>query len=319
MASFITISLYGIIIYFLCLILIVSRHPSIFFRRFGRNHRLAGLVYLCILLQGVWDQVLIDILGEPALLSPIYFDLLLGFTGIVLSLSAAYDFRFAHDASKVQNIASGALDESATITVAEMIEHSFYQIVNVVQALFLHVVWRYDDLFSRLIALALVTSPWLFRSLFPINHFSDNYTKAGTDPASIIGILYRLKKYQYLLYKHCLLHGLNITVAFTGLNIASTTWFRLYWLSLNTAYVMEFFMQTLVKRRLLDQSIMLALNQFLMLVSTSTAWPVLSQLLMAPCVVSLVMNLTRRGRDFSNVSVVCAITFLIKTYHIEIL
>lgn len=59
--------------------------------------------------------------------------------------------------------------------------------------------------------------------------------------------MYRLKKYQYLLYKHFLLHGLNISVAISGEAIAATPPFRLYWLSLNAAYVLEFFLQTLVR------------------------------------------------------------------------
>lgn len=50
--------------------------------------------------------------------------------------------------------------------------------------------------------------------------------------------MYRLKKYQYLLYKHVLLHGLNVSVALS--TIPSTTRlvldprFRLYWIGLNT-------------------------------------------------------------------------------------
>ena len=47
---------------------------------------------------------------------------------------------------------------------------------------------------------ALATAPWLFRSRFPINRFSDNYTKAGTQPKSLVGVLYRVKKWQYVAY-----------------------------------------------------------------------------------------------------------------------
>jgi len=51
-------------------------------------------------------------------------------------------------------------------------------------------------------------------------------------------------------------------------------------LSLNTAYVMEFFLQTLVKKKLLAQNNMLVLNQLLMLSSTLPAIQVLFSLLL---------------------------------------
>ena len=38
-----------------------------------------------------------------------------------------------------------------------------------------------------------------------------------------------MKKWQYLLYKHALLHGLNASVAVDGGSIVSTTFFRTYW------------------------------------------------------------------------------------------
>ena len=48
---------------------------------------------------------------------------------------------------------------------------------------------------------------------------------------------------QYLLYKHCLLHGLNVSAAIDGLTLATDAQFRMYWLCLNTSYVFEFFLQ----------------------------------------------------------------------------
>jgi len=54
-----------------------------------------------------------------------------------------------------------------------------------------------------------------------------------------------------------------------------TRHFRLYWLALNTAYVMEFFMQTLVKKGHIGQRRMLRMNQFLMGVSSIAAVRVL--------------------------------------------
>ena len=104
-------------------------------------------------------------------------------------------------------------------------------------------------------------------------------------------MLYRMKKYQYVFYKHFMLHGLNVGVAIDGfdglrkprtggtpigrISLVDATPFRLYWLGLNAAYVMEFFLQTLVKRNYITQGRMLRMNQFLMLVSTTAALAVL--------------------------------------------
>ena len=60
-------------------------------------------------------------------------------------------------------------------------------------------------------------------------------------------VLYRVKKYQYVFYKHFLLHGLNVSVAVTGggggggvgTGLVETRHFSLYRLAINTAYVME--------------------------------------------------------------------------------
>jgi hypothetical protein len=62
---------------------------------------------------------------------------------------------------------------------------------------------------------------------------------------------YRVKKAQYIFYKHVLLHGLNISLAMHGsldgdqLGIPHAPFFRLYWVLLNAAYVLEFFLQVL--------------------------------------------------------------------------
>ena len=76
--------------------------------------------------------------------------------------------------------------------------------------------------------------PWLGRGAFPVNSFSANYKTpgfGGTTP--LIRFLYRMKKWQYLLYKHCLLHGLNVSVALREGGAATsalvrTGHFRLY-------------------------------------------------------------------------------------------
>ena len=53
-----------------------------------------------------------------------------------VAYSAAEDFKWLH--RNVKNKASGVLDREATVTYNEMIEHVFYQILNLVQILFLH-------------------------------------------------------------------------------------------------------------------------------------------------------------------------------------
>ena len=52
--------------------------------------------------------------------------ILLPTVGVVLSVTAAYDFKEAH--ARVKNLASGTLDKDQTVTFEEMIEHSFYQV-----------------------------------------------------------------------------------------------------------------------------------------------------------------------------------------------
>jgi hypothetical protein len=64
--------------------------------------------------------------------------------------------------------------------------------------------------------------PWAVRGRFPINRFSDNYAKPGVGSSSTLHrVLYRLKKYQYILYKHCLLHGLNVSIAMSGIDLSA--------------------------------------------------------------------------------------------------
>ena len=229
-----------------------------FTRRYGRRHRISGFVYLVVLLLGYADLHL-GFLWR--LKYRCVYDFILPSLGTVLTLTAAFDFKDAH--SRVQNIASGVLDSDAIVTFSEMLEHSFYQILNAVQIAFLGVVTRIEmPEWCRWILLLCATAPWLLRQLFPVNHFSDNYTKAGRVKWALTSILYRLKKYQYLLYKHCLLHGLNVSVTTdTPRGLISDRFFRLYWMALNTAYVMEFFLQTLVRRRYMSQTLMLWLNQ----------------------------------------------------------
>ena len=277
-------------LFFILLFSIVFQSPAMFFKKHGKRHGLTGLIYLIWLSLGFLNTIF-----RFSYFSILLYDIILGILGTILTLSAAADFPHKN----IENAASGTLDDKATVTYSEMIEHSFYQGLNLVQIVYLHVMNENLSLSTRTVCALFVTLPWLVRDKFPVNSFSDNY-KTREDAWTLVGILYRTKKYQYVFYKHFLLHGLNISVAQSGLAIAHHSYFRIYWMLLNTSYVMEFFLQTLVKKGYLRQASMLRLQQLLMLPST------LAALLVLRCVdpllasVSLALNFYRRKRDFSN-------------------
>jgi len=183
---------------------------------------------------------------------------------------------------------------------------------------------------TQLVLLVFVTLPWNFRYLFPINKFSANYStksnpklKPSTRPFDLLRFLYRLKKHQYLLYKHFLLHGLNISILLTslkstadgstqpGIPLVERQYWRVYWISLNSAYTMEFFLQTLVKRNYMAQDTMVNLNQFLMLISSIVAFYVVLNVNIAIGVASLGLNFTNRGHELVNVIALCIFSLLI--------
>ena len=127
-----------------------------------------------------------------------------------------------------------------------------------------------------------------------------------------------MKKYQYIFYKSALLHGLNVSVAVLKNNpdalaadaLVAQLFFRTYWLSLNASYVLEFFLQTLVKRKVLKQNHMLVLNQILMVVSTSAAIPVLVNDVCVPVASTLLLlNFVNRKQEMANVAVAAFVNF----------
>lgn len=128
-----------------------------------------------------------------------------------------------------------------------MLEHSFYQGLNLLQIIMFHAFGSLLATISiptRLFCVIVVTTPWLFRSNFPVHSFSKNYTEVDRRSTSFVRLLYRLKKYQYVFYKHALLHGLNISIALRHHNnLIHEQVFLFYWLDLNTSYVLEFFLQ----------------------------------------------------------------------------
>ena len=123
--------------------------------------------------------------------------------------------------------------------------------------------------------------------------------------------LYQIKKWQYVFYKHTILHGLNISVAFPAKSAASkseaiplplsSSW-RTFWLCLNSSYVFEFYLQSLVKRRFISQRSMLALQRVLMTASSISALLAVKGVVRPEiCAMSVMMNFRNRGRDVLNV------------------
>ena len=341
----------GVFLLELILTLVAPNFKRLFMPKYGRRHRAMGAVYIAMLIVGLVDiAARVSSGGEGAgrdnggsafiasgfpLDRPgrVAFDILLGVAGTALTLTAAYDFKHAHTEDRVQNKASGPLDPDQTVTHEEMLEHSFYQMLNLCQITFLHLTARLDErdramgrrhmslrsLAPRLALLAAVTAPWVLRGAFPTNRFSDNYDKKkGRDPWGVTSTLYRMKKYQYVFYKHALLHGLNVGVVIDGFNglrkvpptptpsLVDATSFRLYWLGLNAAYVMEFFLQTLVKRGYLRQGRMLRMNQCLMCISTAAALAVLRHTSIVGSLISLSVNFTKLGGECGGVALAAA-------------
>lgn len=308
-----------IFLFFLILYGHILFQPDIFTKRHGRKHSVTGFLYLTWITLGFLtiylphNSIFYPLIDWLTYYHYLIFDIGLGILGIKLTLFAAYEFKHKN----VKNVASGTLDMHATVTYDEMIEHSFYQILNLIQIIFLHCFvssnsslsnepqtnhHRSWGLIYRLFFLFLVTIPWYFRQRYPINHFSDNYNKIDPQSTMFIRILYRIKKYQYVFYKHFLLHGLNITIAIYDISLINKHYFRLYWLCLNLSYVMEFFLQTLVKKAYLSQQMMLFMQQILMFASTFVAIQVLSHIHWGIAMLSLICNFMNRKHDVLNTS-----------------
>lgn len=310
------ISLWGLSFFMGSIVLIILPHGrKLFLDWHGRFHRWMGLLHIVILLVGI--NTVAKQSSDP--LFAFLYDLFLGSSGIILTLTAAHDFPHRY----VSNEASGTLAPSAIVTQGEIIEHAFYQFLNLCQALYLHVTrlassggeisaspysWTTSCvLIYRWCALLLVTLPWYWRRgwYIPVHSFSQNWSKSIRRATSLERFLYRCKKVQYLFYKHIILHGLNLSMivcyASTAADLVLQRPWRLFWLCLNTAYVMEFFLQSLVKRHVLSQSTMLCWNVYLMFISSlAAAYSVLSVLQWKWSVLSLFLNLVNRYHDVTN-------------------
>lgn len=163
-------------LFFLFLMQTILSAPQMFLKRQGRKHAITGILYLLWIGLGFVDLVF-PFLPRDLMSVPIAYDVLLGVLGVCLTLFAAFEFQHKH----VKNVASGTLDEHATVTYGEMIEHAFYQALNVIHILYIYAIGLVpNNLYIRLALLFVVTAPWAARSLFPVNKFSDNYTKVCT-------------------------------------------------------------------------------------------------------------------------------------------
>jgi hypothetical protein len=167
-----------------------------------------------------------------------------------------------------------------------------------------------------------------------VNRFSANYRRreplvrvadagnalpersAGTTAVSSFRVrrLYRLKKAQYVFLKHVLQHGLNVGVVVAAArasssspsSLADTSFFRAYWLTLNTAFVMEFFMQTLVKKKKLSQQMMLRMNKTLMFTSSLAAAFVVAKASLVAAATSCALNVLSPARESRTVALALA-------------
>jgi hypothetical protein len=320
------------------------------------SHRIAGAFHLLWLIVGAVATGIHTTHDEEQQqhqsrnLFWLFYDLLLGCLGVLATLTAARDFphRYVSNAHGQ----SGTLHPKATVTQSEMMEHLFYQCVNLWQALYLHAtaaaVYYLQEqeeksllfpeilLLVRLGLLWLVTAPWLIRSRFPVHSFSHNWkiyqqqqqqqqqqSSAATSFDTEV-LLYRIKKAQYLFYKHVILHGVNISMALqhqttTTTTTASdgdipyTTSWRIFWLLLNTSYVMEFFLQTMVKRSVIQQSTMLTLQRLLMSAASLAALCILPKIHVGVCVLSCALNFVHRHHDMVNTIMIASFfMFLIR-------
>jgi hypothetical protein len=300
-------SLVGLNIFFLLTVGVAFRHlRTLFLDTHGWSHRLAGAAHLSWLVYGCLTTT-ITVNGQ--VLNPkqaLLYDIVLGCLGVTATLTAAKDF--PHRYVRNTRGQSGTLSEKAMVTHGEMMEHAFYQFLNLWQALYLHLLaWNSDKWtdWQRWIALFGVTAPWLSRRRFPVNSFSNNWKKTPVGKQSDMEtLLYRIKKGQYLFYKHVVLHGVNLALCLHPSDLVYSKTWRIFWLSLNTAYAMEFFLQSLVRRKVLRQDSMLWLNRLLMVVSSLAATQaIMTTVRWELCLASLLLNFINRHHDVLNTMV----------------
>jgi hypothetical protein len=166
----------GLALFFLRLLLAMAASPQMLRPRYGRSHRVIGTLLLLYLLAGMIDERLLPLI--PRRLRGAY-DAGISLLGFAAAYSAAVDFGSAR-AHMRGSEASGILDEKATVSRSEMLEHCFYQLLNLCQICFLYAVAALPHRLAARTALAVaMLLPWLARSRFPVNSFSANYKTPG--------------------------------------------------------------------------------------------------------------------------------------------
>jgi hypothetical protein len=319
---------------------------KLFVQIHGIRHRVAGAIHLCLLLIGAFTARGYDTnlyqssthhhhrhrQQQNQHSTSLYFwmfDTLLGSSGIVLTLTAAHDFphKYVVNQSEGDCVQSGTLHQEAIVTQDEMIEHAFYQALNLWQAMYLHTQHYVGDrgtIWTRLGLLWLVTAPWLVRQRVPVHSFSHNWKlyrrqSWSEEEKTTEVIMYKMKKAQYIFYKHCILHGVNISVVLNRQALSqipnSFAW-RTFWMLLNTSYVMEFFLQSLVKRKMLHQATMLLLNQSLMIAASLGATIVLKYVPLWLVGVSMALNFGHRHHEVINTMGI-AVVALVFMKHVQ--
>jgi hypothetical protein len=305
-------SLWGLRLFLLWVSVIALRNTApLFLAPHGRSHRLAGGLHFLLIILGVCTCN-IDTLSPWHLF---LYDVSLGCLGTVTTLTAANDF--PHKFVKNAEGQSGSLSDRAIVTQAEMMEHSFYQLLNLIQVIFLHGLAFWGSrmpLVYRFGALVLATSPWTIRRYFPVHSFSSNWTRTPTARRTDTEVLlYMIKKSQYIFYKHFVLHGLNISFALNPSHLPWTRSWRIFWLHLNVSYVMEFFLQSLVKRKMLRQREMLLLQRLLITSATlASITPIFGHVRLDLCVASLLLNFVNRYHDLVNTILVAVGSLVLK-------
>jgi hypothetical protein len=301
---------------FLLLVACVSvKHSKhLFGQRHGWTHRLVGGLQLLWILLGVTLCTVIP----ASSWCWIMYDCVLACLGTGATLTAAKEFPHRYVTNAPGQ--SGTLGQRAIVTQAEMIEHSFYQGLNLMQAIYLHGMACLGDTshkIGRFVGLLIVTVPWwIRRSHFPVHSFSNNWKQTPrAQQTQMENILYRIKKCQYIFYKHCIYFGLNLSMAVRPFDLDSS--WRIFWIALHTSYVMEFFLQTMVKRRMLTQGNMLRLQRLLMASSSLAAVAtIIGKVQWSLCLASLVLNFWNRNADVANTMLIggLAIMFMFPNY-----
>ncbi len=272
----------------------------------GRLHRVLGAAELLVLALGFADVLWAAAPSRAAL------DVGLGLLGALLAASA---LAFGHTRVPRQQ-RSGTLDPHATVSRGEMLEHVFFQLLNAAQLALLHALGAAPGRPLRLLLCWAAAWPWLARGRFPVNSFSANYDPRTADPRSTPGTrrMYRAKKWQYVGLKHALQFGLSVSVALCDscAGLTDDPVFRVYFVTLSTSFVAEFYLQTLVKRGLLSQGAMLAYQAALMLLASATAAVVVWRYVLLPvAALSAALNFANRRHDVLNTAILIAVSQLV--------